>query len=138
MKKLFTKINIFKFLLLLVFALNFAFIATNFNTVYAQCPPNVVPNPLDPDCRAQGQGITIGFLINRFIVFLPAIIVLLGIVGYGWGAAKMILGGEDGKEEAIKMWVQITIGLMAFFSMWLILFLVSIITGFDLLAAIGQ
>lgn len=138
MRNIFTKVNLFKVLTGIVLGISFLLIPAYSAPSLAVCPPNVVPNPLDPDCNAPAGGITVGFIVNRFIVFLPAIVVLAGIIGYSWGAFKVMLGGEDGKEEGIKIWVRVTIGLVLFFSIWLILFLVSIITGFDLLAAIGQ
>ncbi len=109
--------------------------------VYAQCPDNVVPNPLDPECTlaTNNRTITIGFLINRFIVFLPYIVTVLAVAAFAWGAIKIIMAGDgEGREEGIKIMINAGIGLGLFFSIWLILFIISIVTGYDLLAAIGQ
>jgi hypothetical protein len=103
--------------------------------VSAQCPPNVVPNPLDPNCEA--AAITPGTLVNRLIVFLPYLIVIVAAGGYGYGAWQIITGGEDGKENGIKTWIRVTLGLVGFFSIGLALFILSIVTGFDLLGLIG-
>lgn len=106
---------------------------------YAACSDNVVPNPLDPDCSAQAGTLTFGFLINRLVNFLPYIVTLIAVGSYVWGALKLMFAqNEDGRNNAIKIFSYTTAGLIAFFSIWLILFIVSLITGVDLLKAIGQ
>lgn len=134
------KINKFKpILLTFVFTLVIAF-STLLLPAHATCPENVVPNPLDPNCELPaGQTISVGFLINRFIVFLPYIVTLIGVACYAWGAIKIIMAQDsDQKNDGVKILLYVTGGLGAFFSLWLLLFLVSLVTGFDLLKAIGQ
>jgi len=137
MKILIAKENIKRFI---AFGfLNLLIFAYSIQPSYAKCPDNVVPNPLDPNCEAQPGTLTFGFLINRFIVFLPYIVTLLAIGSYVWGAVKIILAqDEDGKNKGVRILIYTTVGLGAFFSLWLILFIVSIVTGVDLLRAIGQ
>jgi hypothetical protein len=110
MNKILKKQNFLKLLFILTLFLNFTFLALSFSPVYAECPSNVVPNPLDPNC--DGAPITIGTIVNRFIVFLPYIIVIIAVIGYGYGAGVAILGGEEGREKAIKIWVDVTFGLL--------------------------
>lgn len=137
MKNLLNKIKIFVFFLT-VFSI---FTITPFiPPVNAKCPENVVPNILDPNCDLpQGQSITLGFLINRFVVFLPYFVTILAVGTFAWGSVKVILSqDEDGRKEGIQILINTAIGLGLFFSIWLVLFMISIITGVDLLKAIGQ
>lgn len=117
----------------------FFFINSVLNVVYAVCPENVVPNPLDPNCDRQGDSITVGFLINRFIVFLPYIVTIIAVGAFIWGSIIVITAQNgEARKAGIQIWINAALGLSLFFSIWLVLFLISMITGVDLLKAIGQ
>lgn len=104
--------------------------------VYAACPENIVPNPLDPNCD-RTQPITIGSLLNQVLVFLPFIIGVIFAGSFLYGAVRVAVGGEEGREEGIKWMINVVIGAVAIGLLWVIMFFVSIFTGVDLLSALG-
>jgi hypothetical protein len=124
-----------------IFAIFLLFlIIINFMSVpaVAKCPENVVPNPLDPNCQLQ-QPITLGMILNRISPFIPIAAVIAAVSMLIAGAFVMLTSqNEEGRRKAIQFWINAVLGLVLLFSIWLILFLISIFTGVDLLSAIGQ
>ncbi len=105
----------------------------------AKCPENVVPNPLDPNCDASSP-ITLGSIVGRVVVFVPYATVAIATAMFIWGALLVITGKEDerGKSKGIQIWINTALGLVLMFSIWLVLFIISLFTGVDLLSFIGQ
>lgn len=106
--------------------------------VYAQCPENVVPNFLDPNCE-MGDSFTVGSLVNRFMSFIPTI---LGITFFGvflWGVIVLMTSGGDSNKvkQAIDIFTYAGIALLVFASLGAILFLISFITGTNIFSWIG-
>ena len=102
----------------------------------AQCPDNVIPSPLDPDCS--GDTGNIGYLLGRIIPFVPVIIGLLLFVMIVMGGVKILTSG-DNEEEKKKGFATIknallgaaiavlAIGIIAIFE---VIFGVKILYGF--------
>ena len=106
-----------------------------FTTVSAACAPNVVPNPLDPNCQLDGNQLSLGYIINRFVVFLPYIVTFITVAVIAWGAIKIIIAGDtDKRDEGLKIIMNAIIGAVIYASIWLILFMISLITGFNLVS----
>jgi hypothetical protein len=121
------------FYLVLFAQLLFIYFITEVN---AQCPDNVVPNPIDPDCSQ--SPITFGLLVTRIVGFVPYIVAIAAVASYVWGSIKVIMAKDaDGRQEGITIWINTTIGVSLFAGIWLVLFIVSVITGFDLLSFLG-
>jgi membrane protein insertase Oxa1/YidC/SpoIIIJ len=103
----------------------------------AACPPNVLPNPIDPNCENTNV-LSIGYIGGRAISFLPIIVAISAAVMYAIASFKLMMSqSDDDRNEAIKMFVYITAAIIAFFSIGLIMTLVSFIIGVDLLKLIG-
>lgn len=123
---------IFTFLITAIFG---AFTLLSPISAQNNCPDNVVPNPLDPNCQLEQNQLSLGFIINRVVVFLPYIITFLIVAAIAYGAIKIVLAGDtDKRDEGFKIIINAIIGAVIFSSLWLILFLISLITGFNLVS----
>lgn len=128
------KLNKLKKLILSAFFLLMSF-SMPLWSVSAKCPDNVIPDPLDPDCT---RNITVGGLIGNVVAFVPVMVTLIAIGVMIWGAIKIILAEDaDKRNEGIEVIKNAFIGLVAFGLIGLILFIITLLTGFDFLKAIG-
>lgn len=129
--KLLSRIFMFLFLFLFLPVLHLL-------TVKAKCPENVVPNFLDPNCELNDR-LTLGFIINRFLSILPFIFVLIFIGMFLWGIITLGTAGTNSEKvkDAQKIMINAVIALIIFLSLGAILFLISYLTGVDLLSWLG-
>ncbi len=134
-KSFLLRIPLFFFATIMLFSVLFSVFVT---PISAKCPENVVPNPLDPNCEAKNP-LTFGSIVNRVTVFVPYITVAVAAAMFVWGAfVVMTAQDETGRRKGIDIWINTGLGLVLLFSIWLVLFIISIFTGVDLLSAIGQ
>jgi hypothetical protein len=109
----------------------FIFAVGSFNKVSAQCI-NQVPTPLDPDCT--GTQPTVGNLINRFVQVVPFVVTFLAIIAIVRAAIKIINSADaEQRNEGFKALLNAAIGLVLFFSIWIILYLIEQFTGGELI-----
>lgn len=132
------KLFLYKVINLIFLFFYFSFFIFPVSEVYAKCPENVVPNFLDPNCE-MSDSFTFGFLINRFMSFVPTI---LGLTFFGvflWGVIVLMTSGGDSNKvkQATDIFTYASIALIVFASLGAILFLISIITGTNIFSWIG-
>lgn len=97
---------------------------------------NYVPNPLTGgDCNAAAGSLSVGVLINRILGFLPVIVTFIIIAMIIKGAVKIALAGEDADKRSagFKTILNVGIGAVLFYSLWLILFIFEVFLGASLL-----
>lgn len=129
--KFLSRVFIFLFLFLFLPILNLL-------TVQAKCPENVVPNFLDPNCELNDR-LTLGFIINRFLSVVPFVLILIFVGMFLWGIITLGTAGTNSEKvkEAQKIMINAVIALIIFLSLGAILFLISYVTGVDLLSWLG-
>lgn len=107
-----------------------------YSPAHAQCQ-NVVPSLTNPNCDPSKE-ISIGTLINRAVQFVPIVVTLIVIVAIGRAAAKIALADTpDKKQEAFKGIVNPAVGAAIFYSIWIVLYLIGVITGTDMFLLFG-
>ncbi|MCX8034842.1 MAG: pilin [Candidatus Dojkabacteria bacterium] len=101
------------------------------NNTTSQCPANAIYNPLDPNCD---RNLNLGIIFNVILNVVPFIVVLIAVGFFAWGAIKIIIAGEDSnaREKGIETMRNAIIGLVAFFLIGMILWIVSLVTGSDI------
>lgn len=127
-----------KFISFVFLFFNFLFFVFPVSDVYAKCPENVVPNFLDPNCE-MGDSLTFGSLVNRFMSFVPTILVIIFFGVCLWAVIVLMTSGGDSDKvkQAINILIYAAIAIVLFASLGAILFLISIITGTDIFSWIG-
>lgn len=123
---------LFLFINLLSIAIGIPYaLAQENNNTTSQCPPNAIYNPLDPNCD---RNLNLGVIFNVILNIVPFIVVLIAVGFFAWGAIKIMIAGEDSnaREKGIETMRNAIIGLIAFFLIGMILWVVSLITGFDI------
>lgn len=123
---------LFLFINLLSIAIGIPYaLAQGNNNTTSQCPANAIYNPLDPNCN---RNLNLGVIFNVILNIVPFIVVLIAVGFFAWGAIKIMIAGEDSnaREKGIETMRNSIIGLIAFFLIGMILWIVSLITGFDI------
>ncbi len=123
---------LFLFLNLLSFVISIRnVLAQGNNNTTNQCPANGIYNPLDPNCD---RNLNLGVIFNVILNVVPFIVVLIAVGFFAWGAIKIMIAGEDSnaREKGIETMRNAIIGLIAFFFIGMILWVISLITGFNI------
>lgn len=121
--------------LLIVVILFFSFFLFS-NFASANCPPNVIPDPADPNCDGENST-PLGFL-NPVIQLWPLVMVFVGIAGVVKTViALMKAKNADENKEAYKTLSRTGIAVGLGLSIWIILYILEQFFGVKLLDTIG-